>query len=89
MDVGRFVLKVTWTLFFAAFLPLQAKLPWVKKAQALGFTEITSCASCHSSDKPKKGDPLGERGKWLQCEKTRRNASEVDVAWLKDYPKKG
>ena len=59
MNTDRFLLRVVLALSFAAFLPLQAKLPWVKKAQALGFTEITSCASCHSSDKPKKGDPLG------------------------------
>jgi hypothetical protein len=27
-----------------------------------------------------------DRGKWLQAEKDKRGAKEVDVAWLKDYP---
>ncbi len=27
-----------------------------------------------------------DRGKWLVAEKEKRNAKEVDVNWLKDYP---
>lgn len=68
---------------------VQAKPSWVKKAQALGCEEIQNCASCHTSEKPKKGDPLGDRGKWLVEEKNRLKADEVDLAWLKRYPKKG
>ena len=66
--------------------PAQAKLPWVKKAQGMGFAEIKNCQSCHTTATPKKGDPqLAERGKWLMDEKNKRKASEVDLAWLKDY----
>ena len=27
-----------------------------------------------------------DRGKWLVAEKAKRNAKEVDPAWLKEYP---
>jgi len=27
-----------------------------------------------------------DRGKWLKAEKQKRNAKEVDVSWLKEYP---
>lgn len=77
-------------LLTIATVPAQANLPWVKKAQGMGFKEIQNCQSCHCDEHPKKGDvKLGERGKWLMDEKARRKASEVDLAWLKDYPKKG
>ena len=69
--------------------PAQAKLPWVKKAQGMGFAEIKNCASCHASEKPKKGDAPGERQKWLTEQKAKHKVEEVDLAWLKDYPKKG
>ncbi len=65
--------------------PAQAKLPWVKKAQGMGFKEIQNCASCHSSEKPKKGEPMAERGKFLMDMKAKNKAAEVDLAWLKDY----
>ncbi len=29
---------------------------------------------------------FSDRGKWLVAEKDKRQAKEVDVAWLKDYP---
>lgn len=65
--------------------PLEAKLPYVKKAQALGFKEIENCASCHTSKTPKKGEPLAERGKWLMEQKAKHKAEEIDLNWLKDY----
>jgi mono/diheme cytochrome c family protein len=65
--------------------PAQAKLPWVKKAQGMGFAEIKNCASCHSSEKPKKGEPMADRGKFLMDLKEKNKAKEVDLAWLKDY----
>lgn len=66
--------------------PLDAKLPWVKKAQGMGFKEIENCASCHSSKMPKKDDhDLNERGKFLMEQKAKHKAEEVDLAWLKDY----
>jgi hypothetical protein len=69
-----------------ASTPLEAKLPFVKKAQALGFKEIENCASCHTTKMPKKDDAgLNERGKFLADEKTKHKAEEVDLNWLKDY----
>jgi mono/diheme cytochrome c family protein len=85
-------LRRTLSLAFAALVvaglasqPLNAKLPWVKKAQGMGFKEIENCASCHSSKTPKKGEPMAERGKWLVEQKEKHKAEEVDLAWLKDY----
>jgi cytochrome c553 len=77
------------TLIAAAALllavPAQAKLPYVKKAQELGFKEVTSCKSCHVDAMPKKGGELAERGKFLVDMKAKKKAAEVDLAWLKDY----
>ncbi|HJV91503.1 MAG TPA: hypothetical protein VJ623_14430 [Holophagaceae bacterium] len=64
---------------------LQAKLPWTKKAQALGFTNVKNCQSCHATEKPKKGDALTDMGKYLMDRKAKEKAAEVDLAWLKDY----
>ena len=67
-------------------LPAQAKLPFVKKAQELGFTEIKNCQACHVDKMPKKGASEGnERGKFLLATKASKKAAEVDLAWLKDY----
>ena len=69
-----------------AGLPVQAKLPFVKKAKDLGFTEITSCKSCHIDAMHKKGASApNERGKFLSDTKAKKKAAEVDLAWLKDY----
>jgi hypothetical protein len=78
------------TLIAAAVLllavPAQAKLPFVKKAQELGFKEITSCKSCHVDAMPKKGASApNERGKFLVDMKAKHKAAEVDLNWLKDY----
>lgn len=62
---------------------LQAKTPWVKKAQELGFKDIQNCASCHTAKPP----ALAELGKWLVDEKAKRKAAAIDLAWLKDYKK--
>ena len=59
-----------------------AKPPFVKKAQALGFKDVTGCKSCHESTKPVK---FNDRGTWLSNKKKEVKASAVDVAWLKDY----
>lgn len=68
-----------------AGLPVQAKLPFVKKAQALGFAEIKDCKACHAVLPPKKGGEMTERGKFLVDAKAKHKAAEVDLAWLKDY----
>jgi hypothetical protein len=67
---------------------LQAKLPWTKKAQALGFDQVKNCQSCHATEKPKKGDALTPMGQYLADRKAKENAAEVDLAWLKDYKAK-
>lgn len=75
-------LTLGWTLLAVA-AGAQAKAPWVKKAQDLGFKDIQNCQACHS-----KLPALNEMGQWLKDEKGKRKAAEVDLAWLKDYPKK-
>jgi len=63
--------------------------PLVSQAKAAGFP-AQNCQYCHVSKMPKKDtykpDDLNERGKWLLSEKDKRNAKEIVVAWLKDYP---
>jgi hypothetical protein len=57
-----------------------------KKAKELGLP-ATDCTYCHGEKMPKKdAATYNDRGKWLQAEKDKRSAKEVDVAWLKDYP---
>ena len=77
------------TLFVAlvlilASLPAQAKLPFVKKAQAMGYAEIKDCKACHVGV-AKKGGEQTERGKFLSDTKAKKGVDEVDLAWLKDY----
>jgi hypothetical protein len=52
---------------------LQAKLPWTKKAQALGFTQVKDCQSCHATAKPKKGDALTPMGQFLMDRKAKED----------------
>ncbi|MDP1831413.1 MAG: hypothetical protein Q8K67_05095 [Geothrix sp.] len=68
-----------------AGLPAQAKLPFLKKAQGMGFSEIKTCQSCHAGEKPAKDGPMTERGQYLKAQKAARKADQVDLAWLKDY----
>jgi hypothetical protein len=38
---------------------------------------------------PKKdAHKVNERGQWLLDQKAKKNAKEIDVAWLKDYVEK-
>jgi hypothetical protein len=63
-----------------------ATLPVQKQAKEAGFP-ATNCQYCHNEKLPKKGEAThNERGKWLIAEKAKRNAKEVNGAWLKDYP---
>lgn len=67
---------------------LQAKLPWTKKAQEMGFKNVENCQSCHVDKAPKKdkkGEPYNAMGKFLMDKKAEKKAAEVDLAWLKDY----
>jgi hypothetical protein len=75
-------------VLFALAFPLQAKMPFTKKAQELGFKDIKNCASCHKDAMPKaaaKGGPYGEVGLFLLEQKAKHKAAEVDLNWLKDY----
>ncbi len=65
-------------------LPAQAKMPFVKKAQELGFTEVKDCKACHVGA-PKKGGEMTARGKFLEETKAKKKAAEVDLNWLKEY----
>ena len=84
------VITLVTAIAFASLLaaPLQAKLTYVKKAKPHD-AGVTGCISCHSKEKPKKGDPLKERGQWLVDQKTVRKAKDIDFSWLKDYPLNG
>jgi hypothetical protein len=67
-------------------LPVQAKIPFLKKAQDLGYADAKNCQYCHVDKMPKKGASEGnERGKFLIATKAKKGAAEVDVSWLKDY----
>jgi hypothetical protein len=58
------------------------------KAKKAGIP-AKNCQFCHVPALPKKEtfkpEDLNERGKWLTAEKTKRNATEVSLDWLKDY----
>lgn len=61
-----------------------AKPAFLQKAKDLGLPGITNCQACHLSTE--KGNvKWNDRGLWLRAKKQELNASEVDVAWLKDY----
>lgn len=89
---------MTRTAFVATFLSaLALGVPFgmavaeqqlVAKAKQAGFP-AKNCQYCHVPALPKKEtfkpEDLNERGKWLAEEKTKRNAQEVNVDWLKEY----
>ncbi len=85
-------MRPTTLLTLAALLAAgsfaQAKLPFVKKAQSLGFKNVENCQSCHVDKMPKKegkGEPFADLGKFLMEQKAKRKAEEVDLNWIKDY----
>jgi hypothetical protein len=80
-------MRITTLIAAAALIlavPAQAKMPWVKKAQELGFAEVKDCKACHVGA-PKKGGEMSARGKFLEETKAKKKAAEVDLNWLKDY----
>jgi hypothetical protein len=65
-----------------------AKPLWVKKAKEMGLP-AENCLYCHTEKLPKKEhakEQLNDRGKWLVAQKDKKQAKEVDLEWLKDYP---
>ena len=63
----------------------EAKVAWVKKAQAED-PGIKNCLSCHASMKvTPKDTQLNGRGQFLVDKKAELKATEIDLKWLKDY----
>lgn len=72
-----------WMLFSSTST---ATLPMQKLAKKEGFP-VENCLYCHNEKLPKKKAVThNERGQWLIAEKKKREAKEVDVLWLKEYP---
>jgi hypothetical protein len=66
----------------------RATMDMQKKAKAAGFP-VTNCMYCHNEKLPKKGAVTSnDRGKFLEEQKAKKAAKEIDVAWLKDYVEK-
>ena len=43
----------------------------------------------HAEKMPRKGaSTYNERGEWLRAQKEKRQAKEIDAAWLKEYKEK-
>jgi hypothetical protein len=80
------IVVLAWSGVVALSGTSSATMPMQKKAKELGFP-ADNCLYCHGEKMPKKdASTYNERGKWLQAEKDKRQAKEVDPAWLKDYP---
>ena len=80
------IVLLAWSAWILVQGTGSATMPIQKKAKELGLP-VESCLSCHGEKLPKKDAvTYNERGKWLQAEKEKRKAKEVDVSWLKDYP---
>ncbi len=80
------IVVLAWSGWVALSGTSSATLQMQKKAKELGFP-VENCLYCHNEKLPKKdAATYNERGKWLQAEKDKRKAKEVDVSWLKEYP---
>ena len=76
---------LTLALLMAGAAPAHATLDLQKKAKAAGMP-AQACIYCHTDKLPKKdAHSLNERGEWLKSEKEKRQAKEIDPAWLKEY----
>jgi SMI1/KNR4 family protein SUKH-1 len=65
-----------------------ATIAMQKKAKEAGL-EAQNCLYCHGEKLPKKGaSTYNERGEWLRAQKEKRQAKEIDAAWLKEYKEK-
>jgi hypothetical protein len=84
LGLGMILLAWSGWMFFSD--TSSGTMAMQKKAKEAGFA-VENCLYCHNEKLPKKGAVTNnDRGKWLVAEKEKRNAKEVDVAWLKDYP---
>ena len=65
-----------------------ATIAMQKKAKDAGL-EVQNCLYCHNEKLPKKGaSTYNDRGEWLRAQKAKRQAKEIDGAWLKEYKEK-
>ena len=65
-----------------------ATIAMQKKAKEAGL-EAQNCLYCHAEKMPRKGaSTYNERGEWLRAQKEKRQAKEIDAAWLKEYKEK-
>lgn len=84
--LGIAAAMIAWAVGMLLSGVSSATLDIQKKAKAAGFP-ATDCMYCHTEKMPKKGSAAeNDRGQWLVAEKAKRQAKEVDPAWLKDYP---
>ena len=84
--LGIGAVLLSWACWMLLAGTSSATLPISKKAKELGYP-AANCQYCHVDKLPKKGAVThNDRGKWLVAEKEKRQAKEVDPAWLKDYP---
>ena len=84
--LGLGVVLLAWSGWMFLAETSSGSMAMQKKAKELGFP-VENCMYCHNEKLPKKGAvTYNDRGKWLQSEKDKRKAAEVDVAWLKEYP---
>ena len=84
--LGIGAVLLSWACWMLLAGTSSATLPISKKAKELGY-KVENCQYCHVDKLPKKGAVThNDRGKWLVAEKEKRQAKEVDPAWLKDYP---
>jgi mono/diheme cytochrome c family protein len=86
-------MRKTISVLTAAVMVAGAGAAWAtvalqKKAKEAGL-EVQNCLYCHGEKLPKKGaSTLNDRGRWLKTQKDKRQAQEIDPAWLKDYKEK-
>jgi hypothetical protein len=79
---------LTAAALLGAAATASATIAMQKKAKEAGV-EVQSCLHCHNEKLPKKGaSTYNERGEWLRAQKEKRQAKEVDGAWLKEYKEK-
>jgi hypothetical protein len=65
-----------------------ATIAMQKKAKEAGL-DVQNCLYCHGEKLPKKGaSTYNDRGQWQRAQKEKRQAKEIDAAWLKDYKEK-
>ena len=66
--------------------PASAGMKMMLDAKKAGIEVKGGCLYCHVDKLPKKGNgEVNARGKWLEDEKEKRGADEIDVTWLNDY----